>query len=218
MENSKLRDAFKQLPLVVFLSVVVVGAVASGMAETEVDGFESANFGSTEDVVRVAIKKDFADASVEAKTDDVTGMRRWFVYVKSLPPFNVPAQIVYGFGYKTKTLTQIDIAWDLMGANRRDPGAVRQAIGKLIDLYASFDWVNGSVITGYFLGNVNVGNPLRFLFFRGISRQNRMIALLGWPVYAKSGKEGGGVEADFAKLQKLSVIYQLDARTPDVRR
>ncbi|WP_138721044.1 hypothetical protein [Paraburkholderia kururiensis] len=219
MKKRALHRIFGRLPLIVFLSVLLVGAMASSLARRgEVEGFESANFGSTEEIVSAAIRKDFADAKVEAKMDDVTGMKKWFVYVNNLPPFNVPAQIVYGFGYRAKTLVQIDIVWDLVAANRQNPERIRRAIEGLIDSYSSFDWAEGNIITGYFLGNVDSGSPLRFLFFRGISRQKRMIALLGWPVYAKLGRKGEGVGADFAKLGRISAIYQVNATATDARR
>lgn len=219
MEKRALHHIFGRLPLIVFLSVVLVGAVASSLARRgEVEGFESANFGSTEEIVSAAIKKDFADAKVEIKMDDATGMKKWFVYVNNLPPFNAPAQIVYSFGYRAKTLVQIDIVWDLVTANRQNPERIRRAIEGLIDSYSSFDWVDGNIITGYFLGNIDNGGPSRFLFFRGISRQKRMIALLGWPVYAKLGSKIEGIGADFAKLGRVSAIYQVNATTTDARR
>ncbi|WP_157646179.1 hypothetical protein [Burkholderia ubonensis] len=210
ISNAMIRAA----KYIVSTAILMVVAIASASdvrpdQKEEIVGFGSANFGSAEDVVDLAIRKDFAGSEVDSKNDDATGTQIKTIRTGRLSPFGVPARVIYRFG-ENKTLVQVDVIWDVDEGERSSVNSIKSSISDLIGLYSSRNWTGGSKITGYFIGNAKEGDSTRFIFFRGISDQKRMIALVGWPVYARKGKDGGALSADISKIAKIKATYLLD--------
>ncbi|WP_157637503.1 hypothetical protein [Burkholderia ubonensis] len=204
----------------IVFSIVIFGGSAAQVEQDgggEVTGFGSAHFGSAEDVVDFGIRKEFAGSEMEQKIDDATGMRIKIVTVARLSPFNVPAKVIYRFEREANTLAQVDVIWNLDSGGRGSADSIKESISSLIKSYTKKDWNGGSEMSGYFLDHVKEGDPSRFIFFMGISAQKRMIALLGWPVYARKSKVGNALSADVSKIERVEATYQLNAMSRNVK-
>ncbi|WP_157647221.1 hypothetical protein [Burkholderia ubonensis] len=218
--TSRKISGYAKCTVAIALSIVIFGGSVAQVEQDgggEVTGFGSANFGSTEDVVDFGIRKEFAGSEMESKIDDATGMRIKIVKVARLSPFNVPANVIYRFEREANTLVQVDVIWDLDSEGRRSADSIKESISSLIRTYAEKNWNGGSEMSGYFLGHVKEGDPSRFIFFRGISAQKRMIALLGWPVYARKSKVGNALSADVSKIERVKATYQLNAMSQNFK-
>ncbi|WP_157682996.1 hypothetical protein [Burkholderia ubonensis] len=215
----KMTIRYTKCLVAIALSIVIFDMPVAQVTQDgdgEVAGFGSASFGSAEDVVDFGIRKDFAGSEVETKVDDSTGARIKVVSVDRLAPFNVPAKVIYRFGKGGNTLVQVDVIWDLDLRRMGNIDSAKRSISDLVRSYAAKNWGGGSEVSGYFIGHVKEGDVSRFIFFRGISAQKRMIALLGWPVYARKSNVGGALSADVSKIMTMKAVYQLNATSPNV--
>lgn len=221
MKKKLLQTLYRKASAIALMGIGLgasLGAAAANVqAGSEVSGYQSASFGSSSDVVEQAIHKDFPSARIESRDDESTGTTIKSVSVDQLAPFNAPAQVNYRFGYKSKALIQVDVIWSVEKTLSRNAPDFEKALGNLITTYTGQPWRKDGVIQSYFIGTAKADQPYQFLFFRGMSEQGRMIALLGDPVYAKASTQGKPLNADVSKVKTIIASYQLNATKPDLK-
>ena len=88
-------------------------APAPAAAAATIEGFRSARFGMTEDEVRRAIRTDFKveDGAIARGENLVERTALLIVRVPDLLPTAGPAQISYVFGFASKRLIAVNLAW-----------------------------------------------------------------------------------------------------------
>jgi hypothetical protein len=88
-------------------------ATAPAAAAATIEGFRSARFGMTEDEVRRAIRTDFKveDGAIARGENLVERTALLIVRVPDLLPTAGPAQISYVFGFASKRLIAVNLAW-----------------------------------------------------------------------------------------------------------
>lgn len=86
---------------------------APATAAATIEGFRSARFGMTEDEVRRAIRTDFKveDGAIARGENLVERTALLIVRVPDLLPTAGPAQISYVFGFASKRLIAVNLAW-----------------------------------------------------------------------------------------------------------
>jgi hypothetical protein len=86
---------------------------APATAAATIEGFRSARFGMTEDEVRRAIRTDFKveDGAIARGENLVERTTLLIVRVPDLLPTAGPAQISYVFGFASKRLIAVNLAW-----------------------------------------------------------------------------------------------------------
>jgi hypothetical protein len=107
-------------------------------------GFRSARFGSTEDEVRDAIKRDFGSVELETATSEAERTTFLFFRDAVLAPDTPPATVFFIFGYKTKRLIQVNVIW---GEGKGFPVAELYPFSKTLATYFNRlgSYVDGSV-------------------------------------------------------------------------
>lgn len=177
-----------------------------------VDGFRSARFGQTEAQVRAAIREDFklADTAIKAATHPLEQTRSLSIVVRDLVPNSGEAQVAYVFGFRSKTLIQVNILW-----NAADPAGAEIVIGA------------GNALRDYFIGQTtrfvkeqvkaNVQLPDgRILLFQGADDKGRAIELV-MVVAARPPVQGQPADSRPGSAQ-LRLLYVLAPGNSDIQR
>lgn len=177
-----------------------------------IDGFRSARFGMTEAQVRAAIREDFkiADAAMKAATHPLEQTRSLSITVRDLIPNSGDAQVAYVFGFRSKTLIQVNILW-----NASDPAGTEIVIGV------------GNALRDYFIGQIdrfvkdqakaNVQLPDgRILLFQGADEKGRAVELV-MVVAARPPVKGQPADPRPASAQ-LRLLYVLAPGNSDIQR
>jgi hypothetical protein len=102
----------------------------------ELKGFRTAEFGMTEAEVRSAISHDFGlhGSAVHGTTDAIQQTHALQVTVPDLIPKGGNAQVTYVFGYQSKRLFHIQLAW----SRQKDASVTQQQIVTDSQLLANF--------------------------------------------------------------------------------
>lgn len=182
-------------------------AVPSG-----VEGFRSARFGATEAQVRAAIREDFklTDAAIKAATHPLEQTRSLSISVRDLVAHSGEAQVAYVFGFRSKTLIQVNILW-----NAPDPASTEIVIGV------------GNALRDYLAGQTtrfvkeqvktNVQLPDgRILLFQGADEKGRAIELV-MVVAARPPVQGQPADPRPGSAQ-LRLLYVLAPGKSDIQR
>ncbi|MBX3503509.1 MAG: hypothetical protein KF889_29055 [Alphaproteobacteria bacterium] len=181
-------------------------------APTGIEGFRSAKFGQPEAQVRAAIREDFKlnDAAIKASTHPLEQTRSLSITVKDLIANSGNAQIAYVFGFRSKTLIQVNILW-----NAPDPASTEIIIGAgnaLRDYFVSQStrFVKDKVKT-----NVQLPDG-RILLFQGADEKGRAIELV-MVVAARPQVQGQPADPRPGSAQ-LRLLYVLAPGNSDIRR
>jgi len=177
-----------------------------------IEGFRSAKFGQTEAQVRAAIKEDFklADTAIKAATHPLEQTRSLSIAVRDLVANSGEAQVAYVFGFRSKTLIQINILW-----NAPDSASAEIVIGA------------GNALRDYFVGQTtrfvkeqvkaNVQLPDgRILLFQGADDKGRAIELV-MVVAARPPVQGQPADPRPGSAQ-LRLLYVLAPGNSDIQR
>lgn len=179
---------------------------------TGIDGFRSARFGQTEAQVRAAIRDDFKlnDTAIKAATHPLEQTRSLSIVVRDLVANSGEAQVAYVFGFRSKTLIQVNILW---AAN--DPASTEIVIGA------------GNALRDFFVGQTtrfvkeqvktNVQLPDgRILLFQGADDKGRAIELV-MVVAARPPVQGQPADPRPGSAQ-LRLLYVLSPGNADIQR
>lgn len=172
-----------------------------------VNGFRTAQFGMTQADVKTAIIKDFgikADAIVAGEN----AAERTSLLTITVPDVlqgGGTAQVSYVFGYKSKTLIQVGVAW-----SSATDAALTEA-----ELYADGDVLRTHFLAaGYKPDTVKTGLVLQngVLLFRGEDAKGHATILILQGTYkdAADGKQRVLTPAS------LALLYSADPQNPDV--
>jgi hypothetical protein len=185
----------------------------SGTAE--VDGFRSAKFGMSQDMVLRAIFKDFkiTKSKVKVETHPIDRTENYLVQVEDLIPESGVAQIAYLFGYKTKKLFQVNVLWrNNVDAKKNAKGLISTA-NLLRSLFLKKGFAKDKAIANHQLQDGSI------IVFRGKDNLGRMVLLflnnpVGTPEKAKllSAKE----KTELAKKMTLMLSYMEKPDKPDI--
>lgn len=207
------------------LAVSALSTVALQAVAADIQGFKSATFGSTEAVVLRSLQTDFDVKATDVVTtsDAVTGVRKLEVKLPKLEPIEEPATLTYLIGYKCKCLVQTNISWSIPEKSSKDrrEGAMA-AMASLLDHFKKKDWKPSEVIEGRVAGELKEGVATNYIFFRGTNDRNSSVTLWGAPVTilkAKAPAKGESeLTADVDTINQIVVSYELDYKTPDIKR
>jgi hypothetical protein len=198
--------------LLILVCAIGLGEAVAQQAPTGVEGFRSARFGATEAQVRAAIREDFKlnDAAIKAATHPLEQTRSLSINVRDLVAHSGEAQVAYVFGFRSKTLIQVNILW-----NAPDPASTEIVIGA------------GNALRDYFVGQTtrfvkeqvktNVQLPDgRILLFQGADDKGRAIELV-MVVAARPAAQGQPADPRPGSAQ-LRLLYVLAPGNSDIQR
>jgi hypothetical protein len=179
---------------------------------TGIEGFRSARFGQSETQVRAAIRDDFKlnDAAITGATHPLEQTRSLSIKVRDLVAHSGEAQVAYVFGFRSKTLIQVNILW-----NAPDPAGAEIVIGI------------GNALRDYFVGqtarfvkeqvktNVQLTDG-RILLFQGTDDKSRAIELV--MVWAPRPQVQGQPADPRPGSAQLRLLYVLSPGNSDIQR
>lgn len=194
---------------------------ADQMGTAVVDGFRSAKFGMTEEEVGKVITTDFRgqDIKVSKARNPVEKTTLLSIEVKDIIPFSGPARVVYIFGFKSKTLIQVDVLWGNPIDSKPDPEVLAGTANILRDHFAAEGFAPDKMVRNVARGDGHI------IVFRGIDNEERMVLLLLNVPQKKDGKEGAtAAEGDSKQAERdlsqmsLRLSYILNTKEPDIYR
>jgi hypothetical protein len=119
-------------------------------AKYEVGGFRDARFGMTETEVRASARNSFGakDDEMTVTVNPTDGTTKLIVHVLMLEPGFGEGRVEYFFGYKSRKLIQINVAWGLDTNPPRNNSAMIAGAARLQRYFLGFTWARGSVRAG----------------------------------------------------------------------
>ena len=218
-----------RLALVAFLSTVSVLAAAPAAAQArreaaapaapagaagvmpqtaDVSGFRSAKFGMSENDVKNAIAKDFnlkGDA-INTNTNPSEQTKILTIKAPDVLPGGGMAEVSYVFGFKSKTLIQVGVAWSKATDDKMTP---EQLFSNSTVLRTHF------LSAGYKPDTVATNMPINggVLMFRGSDVKDRTTMLILQGTFAQGEKD-----QRILTPNALVLFYVADAKSPDVYR
>jgi hypothetical protein len=194
-------------------SLINNNSKSSGTAE--VDGFRSAKFGMSQEMVLKAIFKDFkiTKNKIKVETHPIDRTENYLIKVKDLIPESGIAQIAYLFCYKSKKLFQVNVLWRNNGDAKKNAKGLITTANLLRSLFLKKGFAKDKAIANHQLKDGSI------IVFRGKDNLGRMVLLflnnpVGTPEIAKlrSAKE----KAELAKKMTLMLSYMEKPEKPDV--
>jgi hypothetical protein len=186
----------------------VSGAPAGAPSAASVGGFRSARFGMNEAEVRAAIVKDFGVKSEAIKAEFNPSEQTPVLVVRAadvLPGGGI-AEVSYVFGFKSKTLIQVSVAWSKAIDDKMTPD----------QLFSNSSILRAHFMTAGYRANTIASNmPINggLLMFRGSDDKDHTTMLILQGTVAK-----GENDQRVLTPNGLVLIYTADAKTPDIYR
>jgi hypothetical protein len=188
-------------------------ALAQDSPPYEVTGFRDARFGMTEQEVRGLIARDFAakSADVTSNLNPVEGTTVLTAKVASLDPGPGPAVVAYIFGYTSKRLIQVNVAWGDESAEKSDPNAMMAAGTRLERYFAGYAWSKDTTRAGIPVG------PNTVVLFSGEDGKTGAVRLILDGVKYQMERDGKeSTSPDPKGPPKLLINYIANRDNPDV--
>lgn len=174
----------------------------------DVSGFRSAKFGASESDVKNAIAKDFGlkGDAVRSNTNPSEQTKILTIKVPDVLPGGGMAEVSYVFGFKSKTLIQVGVAWSKAIDDKMTP---EQLFSNSTVLRTHF------LAAGYKPDTVATNMPINggVLMFRGSDAKDRTTMLILQGTFAAGEKEQRVLTPT-----ALVLFYVADAKSPDVYR
>jgi len=182
---------------------------ANVMPQTaDVSGFRSAKFGMSENDVKNAIAKDFGlkGDAVHTNTNPSEQTKILIIKAPDVLPGGGMAEVSYVFGFKSKTLIQVGVAWSKAVDDKTTP---EQLFSNSTVLRTHF------LAAGYKPDTVATNMPINggVLMFRGSDAKDRTTMLILQGTFAAGEKEQRVLTPT-----ALVLFYVADAKSPDVYR
>ena len=174
----------------------------------DVSGFRSAKFGMSENDVKNAIAKDFnlkGDA-INTNTNPSEQTKILTIKAPDVLPGGGMAEVSYVFGFKSKTLIQVGVAWSKATDDKMTP---EQLFSNSTVLRTHF------LSAGYKPDTVATNMPINggVLMFRGSDAKDRTTMLILQGTFAQGEKD-----QRILTPNALVLFYVADAKSPDVYR
>jgi hypothetical protein len=174
----------------------------------DVSGFRSARFGMSENDVKNAIAKDFNLKGDAIRTDTNPSEQTKVLTIKApdVLPGGGMAEVSYVFGFKSKTLIQVGVAWSKASDEKMTP---EQLFSNSTVLRTHF------LAAGYKPDTVATNMPINggVLMFRGSDAKDRTTMLILQGTFAQGEKD-----QRILTPTALVLFYVADAKSPDVYR
>jgi hypothetical protein len=171
-----------------------------------IDGFRTAQFGSDEKAVRAAIAADIGTTDAAIKLIDNPVERTRILVVRSDKLFtgSTEAEIGYVFGYKSKTLIQVNILWGTPLTPEVTRSQLATIAATLTRYFTAQGFAADRVLRDRKLGKDGL------LIFQGADAAGHMVQLVQRQEAAK---------ADSEKMRMtLRLAYIADPKQPDIFR
>ena len=188
---------------------------SSTSGTAKVDGFRSAKFGMSQDMVLKAIYKDFkiTKSKVKIETHPIDRTENYLIKVQDLIPESGIAQIAYLFGYKTKKLFQVNVLWRNNGDVQKNAKGLITTANLLRSLFLKKGFAKDKAIANHPLKDGSI------IVFRGKDNLGRMVLLflnnpVGTPEKAKL--KSATERAELTKKMTLMLSYMERPEKPDV--
>lgn len=190
--------------------------LSSSVNAAEINGFRSARFGDNEAATKAAIVKDLrvSDSAIKTQTDEQSGVSVLTVELSAFEPMDLPAKITYTLGYKCKCLMQVAINWDASKISA-DPAKFLNRLGVLNSYLQRQGWEEKQVMTNKLLGEPKDGKDGVVLFFRGETKNQSAVALLGVGVKVSVTKEKN-TDVNLDNIKSVLLVYDRNVQSPDV--
>jgi hypothetical protein len=217
--GSPLRPASLMRPLLAILAIVLIGQCSDVSAQSlppyDVGGFRDAHFGMSEPEVRAVIAKDFGakPADITSAVNPVEATTVLTVKVASLDPGPGPAVVAYIFGYTSKKLIQVNVAWGDESGEKPDSNAMLAAGTRLERYFAGYSWGKDTT-----RADIPVG-PNTVVLFSGEDTKTGAVRLVLDGVKYQMEHEGKeSTSPDPKGPPRLLINYVADRNNPDVTR
>jgi hypothetical protein len=189
--------------------VAAPAGAANVMPQTaDVSGFRSAKFGMSENDVKNAIAKDFNAKGDAIRTDTNPSEQTKVLTIKAADvlPGGGMAEVSYVFGFKSKTLIQVGIAWSKASDDKMTP---EQLFSNANVLRTHF------LAAGYKPDTIAANMPINggVLMFRGSDAKDRTTMLILQGTFTQGEKD-----QRILTPTGLALFYVADAKSPDVYR
>jgi hypothetical protein len=176
-----------------------------------IEGFRDVRFGMSEEQVRQAIRKDFPTAVAKLSSAVHPSEKTTVLSINAtdLLPNTGNARISYIFGYRSKTLIQVNVVWT-SDRNAASDEAIVATANSLRDYFAPQNYKPDSVVANRHLADNTI------VVFRANDLQGRTVLLV------LSGAAAAAHSEEKKALQPppltLKLSYILDAAHPDIFR
>lgn len=198
------------------LLVLPSEAQAQVVEKAAIKGFRSALFGMNEADVRKAAARDLGvkPQDIQAELHPKEKTRLLSVRVKNLLPESGAALVVYHFGFRSKTLSQVSVVWGRPVDPSTPPQQLVATANSLRDFFQQQQFESEGLL-------LNAPAPGGIVVFRGFDAVGRMVALVlgeqeAEVAAAKQGAGGGQAASPPAKSLSLQLSYVLSPKKPDV--
>ena len=185
---------------------------ASG-ERARVDGFRNAKWGMTEAQVKTVIANDFKIPADKLKSEPNVNEKTTVlsISVPDLVDGAGIARVSYIFGYTTKKLIQVNIAWGTPVDPQAKPELVVAAANQLRQLFLDAGYEPGSIIS-----NARASDGAVVVFGgEDADKHTTLLRLVSAQAPAdKEAKESG--DAKSAAVTALYLSYIMDGRNPDI--
>lgn len=199
--------------LAIFLFAGCAAGFAQNLPAYEVSGFRDARFGMTEPEVRGVITKDFGlkPADITSTVNQVEGTTVLTVKAASLDPGPGPAVVAYIFGYTSKKLIQVNVAWGDEASEKTDPNTMIAAGTRLERYFAGYGWSKDTTRAGIPVG------PNTVVLFSGEDGKTGAVRLILDGVKYQMERDGKeSTSPDPKGPPKLLLNYIANRDNPDV--
>ena len=178
-----------------------------------VEGFRSARFGMTQDLVKTAIAKDFniPPTAIAASQNPIDGTSALSIKVDHLDPGPGAAGISYIFGARTKTLIHINLGWATGATPTVDDrkGVVTAAL-RLAVYFQGQGWPPNRTVSGALMPNNVV------LIFEGVDDAGGGVEVSTAGVPLESADPKAPKIPDPSGPAQLKVSYSANHDHPDL--
>ncbi len=178
----------------------------------EILGFRSAHFGMSESEVRAAIRSDFnaSGADVVSASDDLEKTTSLQIMVDDLLSVAGKGRISYVFGFQSKALTQVNIAWGAAAGVDRSSEALVDAADVLRAHFLEKPFQKDDMLLNWQLSDGST------VVFRGLDLHRHMVLLVLAGEKLSSPTDGGGAPLVPAlKITTLMLSYVESIDHPD---
>lgn len=184
-------------------------AAAPAERRASVTGFRSARFGMSEEEVRRAVAADFkiTGAAIKSTENKSERTRLLTITAPDVLPGGGAAEVSYVFGYQSKKLIQVGVAWSKSADDKSTPEQLYSNANVLRSHFLAGGYKPETIAT-----NMPIANGI--LMFRGSDNDGQTTMLM---------LQGAITQAEQAQQRVLTpstlvLLYLADARKPDVYR
>lgn len=204
------------------LAALLAVTVSSTTQAMTINGFRSAKFGANEKEILQAAMRDLhlKEKDILKTQDNVTKVVILSAKLVELEPLGIPATVSYIMGYKCNCLMRVVVQWNYpKNATAAQRSVAMAGVTALSNRFQGEEWNKDETVINRLSSQSSDGSEGIIVFFRGQNAQGGAITLLGGPArLAKNNAKPDNINANVDSLQTVSVIYERDAKNPDIKK